>query len=37
MAAHHGHVAGVIVHAVFLLVGGIVLLIDDDQAEIGVG
>ena len=37
MAAHHRHVAGVIVHAVFLLVGRVVLLIDDDQAEIGVG
>ena len=37
MAAHHRHVAGVIVHAVFLLVGGVVLFIDDDQAEIGIG
>ena len=36
MAAHHRHVAGVIVHAVLLLVGGIVLFIDDDQPEIGV-
>ena len=35
--AHHRHVAGVIAHAVLLLVGGVVLLIDDDQAEIGVG
>ena len=34
--AHHRHVAGVIMHAVLLLVGGIVLLIDDDQAEIGI-
>ena len=32
--AHHRHVAGVIVHAVFLLVGRVVLLIDDDQAEV---
>ena len=37
VAAHHRHVAGMIVHAVFLLVGRIVLLIDDDQAEIGIG
>ena len=37
MAAHHRHVAGVIMHAVLLLVGGIVLLIDHDQTEIGVG
>ena len=35
--AHHRHVAGVIAHAVLLLVGGVVLLIDDDQAEIGIG
>ncbi len=35
--AHHRHVAGVIAHAVLLLVGRVVLLIDDDQAEIGVG
>ena len=37
MAAHHRHVAGVVVHAVFLLVGGVVLFIDDDQPEIGIG
>ena len=36
MAAHHRHVAGVIVHAVFLLVGGVMLFIDHDQTEIGV-
>jgi hypothetical protein len=36
MAAHHRHVAGVVTHAVFLLVGGIVLFIDNNQAEIGV-
>ncbi len=36
MPAHHRHVAGVITHAVLLLVGRIVLLIDHDQAEIGV-
>ena len=35
--AHHRHVARVVAHAVLLLVGGVVLLIDDDQAEIGVG
>ena len=35
--AHHRHVAGVVAHAVLLLVGGVVLLIDDDQAEIGIG
>ena len=35
--AHHRHVAGVIAHAVLLLVGRVVLLIDHDQAEIGVG
>ena len=37
MASHHCHVTGVIVNAVFLLVSRIVLLIDDDKAEIGVG
>jgi len=36
MAAHHCHVAGVIAHAILLLVGGIVFLIDNDQAEIGI-
>ena len=36
MAAHHRHVAGVVVHAVLLLVGGVVLFIDDDQSEIGI-
>ena len=35
--AHHRHVARVIVNAVFLLVGLVVLFIDDDQAEIGKG
>ncbi len=35
-AAHHRHVAGVIMRAVLLLVGGVVLFIHDDQAEIGV-
>ena len=34
--AHHRHVAGVIAHAVLLLVGRIVLLIDDDQTQIGI-
>jgi len=31
MPAHYGHVAGVIMHAVFLLVGRIVLFIDDNE------
>ena len=35
--AYHGHVAGVIDHAVLLLEGGVVLLIDDDQAEAAEG
>ena len=35
-AAHHRHVAGVVMRAVLLLVGGVVLFIDDDQAEIGI-
>ena len=34
MAAHHRHVAGMIMHAVLLLVGGIVLFIDDDEAKV---
>ena len=34
MAAHHRHVAGIVEDAVFLLVGGVVLLIDDDQAKL---
>ena len=33
MRAHHRHVAGVIMRAVILLVGLVVLLIDDDQAQ----
>ena len=37
MRAHHRHVAGMIVRAVVLLVGLVVLFIDDDQAEIGIG
>ena len=37
MAAHHRHVAGVIAHAVFLFVGLIVLLIDNDETKIGIG
>ena len=36
-ATYHRHVAGVVANAVLLLVGGIVLLIDHDQPEIGVG
>ena len=35
--AHHRHVAGVVAHAVLLLVGGVVLLVDDDEPEIGIG
>ena len=35
--AHHGHVAGVVVDAVLLLVGGLVLLVDDDEAEAPIG
>jgi hypothetical protein len=34
MAAHHRHVAGAVEHPVFLLVGRVVLLVDDDQPEI---
>ena len=36
MRAHHRHVAGVIVRALILLVGLVVFLIDDDQAQIGI-
>ena len=32
--AHHRHVAGMVDDAIFLLVGALVLLIDDDQPEI---
>ena len=34
LAAHHRHVAGVVMDAVLLLVGGLVLLVDDDQPEL---
>ena len=37
MRTHHRHVAGVIVRAVVLLVSLVVLFIDDDEAEIGIG
>ena len=37
MRAHHRHVAGVIMRAFVLLVGLVVLLIDDDQPETGIG
>jgi len=37
MAAHHRHVAGMVMDAVLLLVGRIMLLIHDDQAESRVG
>ena len=33
--AHHGHVAGVVDDALLLLERGLVLLVDDDQAEVG--
>ncbi len=35
--AHHRHVARLIDHAVFLLERGVLLLVDDDEAEIGEG
>jgi len=34
--AHHRDVAGVIAHAIFLLEAGLVRLVDDDQAKIGI-
>ena len=34
MAAHHRHVAGIVEDAVLLLVGRVVLLVDDDQSEL---
>ena len=37
IAAHDGHVAGLVVDAVLLLEAGVVLLVDDDQAELAVG
>ncbi len=37
MRAHHRHVTGVIMRAVVLLVGLVVLFIDHDQPEIGIG
>ena len=37
MRAHHRHVAGVVMRALVLLVGLVVLFIDDDQSEIGIG
>ncbi len=37
MAAHHRHVARMIMHAVVLLVGLVVLLIHHDEPEIGIG
>ena len=35
-AAHHRHIAGVVMDTIFLLIGCFMLLIDDDQAQIGV-
>ena len=37
MAADYRHIAGVIKDALFLLVGCVVLLIDDDETELGIG
>ena len=33
MRAHHGHVAGMIVGAILLLIGAFMLLIDDDEVD----
>ena len=33
MAAHHGHIAGIVENPVFLLVGRVMFFINDDQAE----
>ena len=35
LGAHHGNIAGVIARRFFLLVGGVVLFVDDDEREIG--
>jgi hypothetical protein len=35
LGAHHGNVAGVVARRFFLLVGGVVFFVDDDQGEIG--
>jgi hypothetical protein len=37
LAAHHRDVAGVILDAVLLLEARLVRLVDDDQAELGIG
>jgi hypothetical protein len=37
MGAHHRHVAGVVMRAFVLLVGLVVLFVDDDQPEMGIG
>ena len=37
LRAHHRHVARLVVDAILLLEAGVVLLVDHDQAEIGVG
>ena len=34
---HHGHVAGVVDHALLLLEGGLVFLVHHHQAKVGVG
>ncbi len=36
-AAHHRHVARMIMRAVFLFIGLVVLFIDDDQRQVGIG
>ena len=35
LGAHYGNIAGVVARRFFLLVGGVVLFVDDDQCEIG--
>ena len=35
LGAHDGNVAGVVARRFFLLVGGVLLFVDDDQSEIG--
>src|SRR5262249_59888448 len=36
-AAHNGHVAGLVVHAIFLLEASVVLFVNDDEPQILVG
>ena len=37
LGAHHGDVAAVVARRLFLLVAGVVLLVDEDEAEVGHG